>query len=222
MLFLFLGAGSRWHGDVREGRQDPQLRVGSLHVKGLLPGLWRMCLLRSQTRCLLLSDHQDQLMSSAGTPVPWPWDLQVSKIPVEVMGGVMRRVKRAPGLAVQVNPHLCQVQAPAPGSQEAMFPVASPVPSPRGPPPSVEIPWLEKRQWLGPLCEVENNPQQWFSAGGGGWVDIGQRPETFMVVTFGGCHRLPVGEGQRSCQHLVKTRLALPQRVIIWPQSLKC
>lgn len=85
--------------------------------------------------------------------------------------GVIRRVKRAPGRAVKMNPHLCQVEAHAPGSQETTFPVACPVPSPRGPTPSVEIPWLEKCQQLGPLGEVKTNPQQWFSVGvGGGWT----------------------------------------------------
>ncbi|XP_034795760.1 uncharacterized protein LOC117976201 [Pan paniscus] len=113
-----LCAGSRWHGDVRPWRQNPQLRVGSLHVKGLLPGLWRMCLLRSQTRCLLLSDHQDQLMSSAGTPVLWPWDLQatVPGIPAPAALGpasalsqgaalaFLSWVREAPG-ASAISPH---------------------------------------------------------------------------------------------------------------------
>lgn len=87
--------------------------------------------------------------------------------------GVIRRVKWALGRAVKMNRHLCQVEAHAPGSQEATFPVASPVPSPGAPAPSVEIPWLEKCQQLGPLGEVTINPQQWFSVGvgvGGHWA----------------------------------------------------
>lgn len=62
MLFLFPGSGSRWHGNVRPGRQDPQPHAGALHFKDILAGLRRVCVLRSQARCLLLSDHQEQLM----------------------------------------------------------------------------------------------------------------------------------------------------------------